>query len=66
VGTLTDQWRKSSRSNSDGPCVEVCQVDDTVYVRDSKGGEDGLCLAFTRAQWAAFREGMAAGEFVEA
>jgi hypothetical protein len=58
---LTPNWRKSSRCGS-GTCVEVAKMDDTYLIRDSKNPE-GAALSFTPAEWNAFVEGMAAGEF---
>jgi hypothetical protein len=46
-------WHKSSRSNSDGTCVEVAVVDAHVLVRDSKEPA-GPRLRFSRDVWAAF------------
>jgi len=43
-------------------CVEVAKVDDTYLVRDSKN-PDGAVLSFTEQEWAAFVEGVEAGEF---
>ncbi|MEU7971775.1 DUF397 domain-containing protein [Micromonospora sp. NPDC049089] len=33
---MDSQWRKSTRSGSNGACVEVRQVEHAVEVRDSK------------------------------
>lgn len=55
------QWRKSSRCGSQ-TCVEVAKVDGRFLVRDSKN-PDGTVLSFTEREWAAFVEGVEAGEF---
>ena len=56
-------WRKASASTTNGNCVEIAAIPGGgVAVRDSKD-PDGPILWFTAAEWAAFAEGMAAGEF---
>lgn len=55
-------WRKSTRSQANGACVEVAHVGDVVGVRDSKAPE-GCVLRFTRAEWSAFVAGVKDGEF---
>lgn len=56
-------WRKASASASNGNCVEVAPMPGGgVAVRDSKDPQ-GPILRFTAAEWAAFADGMAAGEF---
>lgn len=54
---------KSSKCASNA-CVEVASLEEGVFVRDSKL-EDGPVLSFTWAEWAAFVEGVKAGEFDE-
>ena len=57
------RWRKSSRSNNGGNCVEIAELPGGGRaVRDSKN-PDGPVLAFTREEWAAFVEGAKDGEF---
>ena len=56
-------WRKSSRSDGGGNCVEVSfAADGTVGVRDSKNRR-GPILVFTSAEWDAFLGGVFGGEF---
>lgn len=57
-------WRKSSRSNNGGNCVEVAtdQGHASVMVRDSKNPTDGV-LAFTPEQWKAFTAGVRDGAY---
>ena len=54
-------WRKSSRCGT-STCVEVARVEDQYLIRDSKNPESAA-LAFSKAEWDAFVEGVAAGEF---
>jgi hypothetical protein len=55
------QWRKSRRCGHSA-CVEVAKVDGGYLVRDSKN-PDGAVLSFSEQEWAAFVEGVEAGEF---
>ncbi|MEV6494927.1 DUF397 domain-containing protein [Actinoplanes sp. NPDC051633] len=55
-------WKTSTRSGSNGSCVEVAITDDAIYVRDTKDRS----LAphrYTKAEWAAFVGGVKDGEF---
>lgn len=56
-------WRKSAASNPSGNCVELAGlVDGSVAVRNSRF-PDGPRLVYTRAEVAAFFEGVRTGEF---
>lgn len=57
---MTD-WIRSSFCNF-GNCVEVKQMGEHVYVRDSKDPL-GPALTFTREEWATFLAGAATGDF---
>jgi hypothetical protein len=56
-------WRKSTRSNSGGNCVEVARnLPGVVAVRNSKHPR-GPVLKFRPDEWEAFLAGVQAGEF---
>ncbi len=61
-GRTRGVWRKSTRSNGQGQCVEVAELTDGVAVRDSKD-PNGPVLVFTPAEWTAFIKGAKDGEF---
>lgn len=50
---LSRKWKKSSRSGSQGQCVEVRQHADTVQIRDSKLGEASPILDLDPATFTA-------------
>lgn len=55
-------WVKSSRSMTNGNCVEVARLlDKTVGVRDTKNRGGGM-LCFTPTEWGAFLKGVCSGE----
>jgi hypothetical protein len=57
------RWIKSSRSYSNGNCVQAAQLPGgQIGVRDSKD-PDGPVLRFTPAEWDAFLAGARRGEF---
>ncbi|MFE0528099.1 DUF397 domain-containing protein [Micromonospora parva] len=50
---MDSQWRKSTRSGSNGACVEARYVGRIVEVRDSKD-QMGPTLRFGAGTWSAF------------
>ena len=56
-------WHKSTRSSSNGDCVEVADnLPDVIAVRDSKNPAGGTLL-FDPTEWKAFLDGVKNGEF---
>jgi hypothetical protein len=58
----TLMWKKSTRSNGGGNCVEVARPSQVVLVRDSKN-QQGAVLSFGANQWVDFLQGIKAGDF---
>jgi len=54
VPGLDTDWRKSTRSNNVGSCVEVRQSGVTVEIRDTKDRQRGPTLRFDRREWTVF------------
>jgi hypothetical protein len=63
LGDVT--WRVSARSGANGNRVEVARLNNAVALRDRRHPA-GPALLFTRAEWAAFREGGGHGSLIEA
>ena len=55
-------WRKASKSNTNGNCVEIARAGGVAGVRDSKDREAGH-LTVSAPAFDAFLAGVRAGEF---
>ena len=56
------RWHKSTRSDTNGQCIEVADnLSGIVAVRDSKAPEADV-LTFAPSQWASFVEAVKRGE----
>ncbi|GAB4590316.1 DUF397 domain-containing protein [Nocardia sp. IFM 10818] len=62
--TTEPTWRKATRSDGSGNCVEVAFFEDgTIGVRDSKDHGRGPVLRFAPDQWDTLLETLADGQF---
>lgn len=57
----TAAWRKSSRSATQGECVEIAQTLVVTGIRDSKN-PTGIRLRLTPAQWSRFLDHVKNGD----
>jgi hypothetical protein len=55
-------WRKSTRSNPSGNCVEFAELPGKVLVRDSKNPDGGI-IEFAPDAWRKFIAAVKEGEF---
>lgn len=62
VSTARVTWRKSTRSNGSGNCVEMADFGGRVGVRDSKNVAAGV-LVFAPVQWSTFVASIKGGQF---
>ncbi len=62
MSVLDGEWRKSTRSSTNGSCVEVRRSARTVEVRDTKD-RGGPVLAFPAQAWRDFIGDVRAGHF---
>lgn len=59
----TTPWVKARASNEGAHCVEQRRHNGVIEVRDTKDGGTGPVLRFTPAEYAAWLDGAAKGEF---
>lgn len=62
MGNIGPNWKKSSRSSSNGNCVEARECGQQVQMRDSKDAA-GPVLGFSQAAWQAFIDRTKSGDF---
>jgi hypothetical protein len=58
--SLDEHWRTSTRSGTNGDCVEVRYADEHIEVRDSKDPAGGT-VRFDAAAWLAFLSAVRSG-----
>jgi hypothetical protein len=61
IAAVNADWR-TSRSCSNGSCIEVATIDNLVGIRDSKN-PDGEVLLYTVNEWKDFLAGAKNGDF---
>jgi Domain of unknown function (DUF397) len=63
IALTAGRWQKSSRSNSQGNCVELAGLrGEQIAIRNSRDPH-GPALVFTKAEMRAFIDGTKDGEF---
>lgn len=62
IELLGAKWRKSTRSQANGDCVEMADLGERIAIRDSKNAS-GPTLCFTRNEWLKFIAGIKGGSF---